>query len=71
MNVEIIGIIASMLVMFAFAQKDAIAIRTYDLAGAVLYVLYGFMIHSLSNILLNCVLVCIQIYHLYHLLKKE
>lgn len=70
MFVEIIGIVASLFVISAFLFKNVKIIRLLDAVGALLYVIYGILIHSYANILLNTVLIAVQIYHLYKLNKK-
>ena len=68
--IEILGIVASLFIIAAFIFKDIKIIRILDAVGATLYIIYGVLIHSFSNILLNGFLVAIQIYHLYKLSKK-
>lgn len=70
MLVEILGIVASLFVISAFLFKNVKVIRLLDAVGALLYVIYGILIHSYANILLNTVLIAVQIYHLYKLNKK-
>lgn len=70
MIVEMLGIIASLFVISAFLFKNVKIIRILDAVGAFLYVIYGILIHSYANILLNAVLIAVQIYHLYKLNKK-
>lgn len=65
--IELLGIVASLFVIAAFAFKNVKVIRILDGIGAILYVIYGFLIHSYANVLLNTVLIFIQIYHLYKL----
>ena len=43
----------------------------FDLVGAVLFVIYGVLIHSFSTILLNGILIGIQIYMLYKLKNAQ
>lgn len=62
--VELLGIIASLFVISAFLFKNVKIIRILDGIGALLYVIYGVLIHSYANILLNIVLIIVQIYHL-------
>lgn len=71
MLVEFLGIAASLMIICAFLFKDIRVIRILDGVGAALYVLYGFLIHSFSNILLNTFLVIIQIVQLARLYKKS
>ena len=68
--IEILGIVASLFIIAAFIFKDIKIIRILDAVGATLYIIYGVLIHSFSNVLLNGFLVAIQIYHLYKLSKK-
>jgi len=70
MLVEILGIVASLFVISAFLFKNVKIIRLLDAVGALLYVIYGILIHSYANILLNTVLIVVQIYHLHKLNKK-
>ena len=70
MFVEILGIVASLFVISAFLFKNVKIIRLLDAVGALLYVIYGILIHSYANILLNTVLIAVQIYHLYKMNKK-
>ena len=71
MFIEILGIIASLFVISAFVFKYVKVIRILDGIGAVLYIVYGILIHSYANILLNSVLVAVQLYHLYKLNKVD
>lgn len=68
--IEILGIVASLFVISAFLFKNVKTIRILDGVGALLYVIYGILIHSYANILLNTVLIAVQIYHLHKLNKK-
>lgn len=70
MFIELLGIVASLFVISAFICKDVKKIRILDSVGAVLYIVYGILIHSFANILLNSFLIIVQIYHL-HKLRKE
>ena len=66
--VEILGIIATLFVLAAFMLNDVKQIRIVDLIGAILFVVYGILIHSLSVSLLNGILIII---HLYKLIKQK
>ena len=65
--IELIGIIASLFVLVCFTFDDEKKIRIFDGVGALLYVVYGILIGSISNVFMNTVLVGIQIYKLYKL----
>lgn len=64
---ELLGIIGTLFIVLAFSLDGEIKIRLFDLIGAILFVIYGFLINSFSTILLNIILTIIQIYKLYKL----
>lgn len=69
--IEILGIVASLFIILAFLFKDIRIIRILDCVGALLYVIYGILIHSWSNIFLNTMLILIQIYRLIELKRNK
>ena len=69
--IEILGIVARLFIILAFLFKDVRIIRILDTVGALLYVIYGILIHSWSNIFLNTVLILIQIYRLIELKRNK
>ena len=69
--IEILGIVASLFIILAFLFKDVKIIRILDTVGALLYVVYGILIHSRANICLNTVLILIQIYRLIELKRNK
>lgn len=69
--IEILGIVASLFIILAFLFKDIRIIRILDTVGALLYVIYGILIHSWVNIFLNTVLILIQIYRLIELKRSK
>lgn len=64
MQYEWIGILGSVAIIIAFLFKDTIKIRIADAIGAALFIVYGILIHSFSNVLLNAVLIAVQIWRL-------
>lgn len=67
MNIEIIGVLASILVLISFAMKNERGIRKINILGAVTFVIYGLMINAFSIWFLNGVLVLL---HLSRLRKE-
>lgn len=61
---EWIGILGTLFIILAFTMNGEKKIRLFDAIGAVLFIVYGFTIHSFSTILLNVVLVVVQAYKL-------
>ena len=68
--VELIGILATLLVLISFLFTGEIKIRVINIVGAVIFVIYGVLINSLSVWILNSALIIIHIVKLYKY-KKE
>lgn len=62
--VEVLGIIATLFIVIAFAMNSKKLIRIFDTIGAFLFIIYGILIGSLSVWLLNGILVIINIHKL-------
>lgn len=72
MNIEILGWVATLIIIVSFLVNDIKTLRTFSLIGAILWIIYGFVIQSSSIVFLNLVIVGIQIYKLYKIkLKKD
>lgn len=67
---EAIGMFASAMILLCFTMNDERKIRIIDAIGAGLYVIYGIMIGSFSNVFMNAVLILIQCYKLARLRRK-
>ena len=67
--VEILGVTATLFIVVAFMQKGEFKIRVLDCIGAILFIVYGVLIHSFSTVLLNFILVAVQVYHLKKMSK--
>lgn len=63
--IEILGIVATLFVLLAFCMNNEKSIRTIDIIGAILFVIYGIFIQSISVIILNTVLILINLYKLF------
>lgn len=67
MNVEIIGTIASVIVLFSFIVTEEKRIRIINIFGAALFVVYGLLCGAFSVWLLNGILILV---HGWYLFKK-
>lgn len=61
MNWEIMGTIASVIVLLSFLMKGEKNIRLINILGALLFVIYGILIKAFSIWFLNSMLVLIHI----------
>ena len=68
MNIEVLGIIASVLVLISFLCKGERKIRIVNILGAITFVVYGMLIDAFSVWFLNGILILI---HAYYLLRGK
>ena len=66
MNIEVLGTIVSILVLVYFMMKDEKTIRSVNIIGAIIFVIYGICINAFSVWFLNGALCLV---HTYRLLK--
>lgn len=67
---EIIGIIASIMVLISFIMNGEKKIRIINIFGAMLFIIYGFLINSFSVWFLNLMLLLVHINKLIKLNNK-
>ncbi len=70
-TLDIIGWIATALVIFSFMINDMLRLRFVNLIGAAFWLAYGIIDLSSSIIFLNVVIVSIQAFEISKLIKKE
>lgn len=63
-GVEIIGYLASMLVVLALTMTSVVRLRMFSLCGAVTFLVYGSLIGSVPIIITNASIACINIWFL-------
>lgn len=68
MNFELLGTIASGFVLISFLMKGEKNIRLINIIGALIFVIYGFLINAFSVWFLNGALLFI---HLYKIMKLK
>lgn len=68
---ETIGIVGTIFVLLSFLMKDLKKVRIINIVGAVLFVIYGVLIHAVSTWILNGILVAIHIFYLVKDRKGE
>lgn len=67
-SIEVIGTIASIIVLLSFVVTDEARIRIINIYGAALFVIYGVFINAFSVWFLNGILILV---HGWHLLRKK
>lgn len=70
--IELLGIIGTLCIVYAFTQNGEMRIRIFDTVGAIFFIIYGIGIHSFSTVILNIILVGVQVIKLIkHYKHKE
>ena len=71
-NVEIIGYVASALLLIAMMMTSVIKLRILNTIGCILYIIYGLRIGSYPVALMNAAIACVNIVHISrNLLSKH
>lgn len=73
--IELIGIVSTVLILFSMLFKTTtlkgdIRMRSLNLAGSIVFVVYGCLLPAISTAVLNGALVVINTYHLVMLVKE-
>lgn len=64
---ELIGVLASIIVLLSFVMNGESRIRVINIVGALLFVIYGLLINAFSVWFLNGTLLLVHIYKLIKL----
>ena len=67
MSIEVLGTIASVVVLMSFLMKGELKIRVINIIGAVIFVIYGILIDAFSVWFLNGALCIVHLYKLFKL----
>lgn len=70
-GVEIFGYLGSFLVALSLTMGNMFWLRVFNLAGAIIFVVYGMIIKSYPVVALNLFLTFVNIYHLYKLNQQK
>ena len=70
MGYELFGIAGTILILIGFLSNSEKRIRLFDMAGSLLFVIYGILIGALSNVLLNGILIIVHVVKLYKMARR-
>jgi len=70
-NIEILGITAALLILISFILSGEAKIRSVNIIGALLFVIYGLITGALSIWFLNAALFFVHCYKLKKIKKKN
>lgn len=68
---ELIGWIGNVFVVISFLNNDTLKLRSYNLVGASLWLVYGIVAGSFSIIFLNVVVISIQTVKISQIIKER
>tara|TARA_B100000242_G_scaffold108387_1_gene75368 strand:+ start:3589 stop:3816 length:228 start_codon:yes stop_codon:yes gene_type:complete len=68
---ELIGWIGNVFVVISFLNNDTLKLRSYNLVGASLWLVYGIVAGSFSIIFLNIVVISIQTVKISQIIKQR
>ena len=68
---EIVGWVATFVVIGSFLINDMLKLRSVNLVGATLWLVYGVIAGSFSIMFLNIVVMSIQIFKITQLIKNK
>ena len=74
--IELIGISSTVLILISMlfkttTIKGSILMRSLNIAGSVVFVVYGCLLPAISTAVLNAALVIVNTYHLILLIKES
>ena len=67
---EIIGYLASVVILVSFIMKDIKKLRIINSVGCALFIVYGVLLFSIPLIITNAAIVLINIYYLFKAKKN-
>tara|TARA_B100000575_G_scaffold60531_1_gene45981 strand:+ start:96 stop:320 length:225 start_codon:yes stop_codon:yes gene_type:complete len=70
-TLELVGWVATFVVIGSFLVNDMIKLRSINLVGATLWLIYGIIASSYSIMFLNIVVMSIQIFKINKLIKNK
>ena len=76
MWIEILGICATLLILVSMScktmtYKGSLVMRITNIAGCMVFTVYGFLLPAYSTGVLNAVLIVVNTYHLIKLIREN
>ena len=69
--IEIVGIVASLIVLASFLMKDILVIRLVNIVGVVVFIVYGILIGAFATWFVNAALMIVHIIYIIKELKEK
>ena len=69
--IELIGIMASVVIVISFFMNGESKLRTLNIVGSIVFVIYGVLIGSVSVVFLNAVSTVVNVVKIHRLRKEK
>ena len=69
--IELIGIMASVVIVISFFMNGESKLRTLNIVGSIVFVIYGVLIGSVSVVFLNAVSTVVNFVKIHRLRKEK
>ena len=69
--IEAVGYVGSALVLVSFLMSSVVKLRIVNMVGSIIFATYALIIKSYPTAVMNIALVCINLYYLWKLRKKD
>lgn len=69
--IELIGIMASVVIVISFFMNGESKLRTLNIVGSIVFVIYGVLIGSVSVVFLNAVSIIVNVVKVHRLRKEK
>lgn len=69
--VEVIGYVASALIVASLAMTSVLRLRTISLLGSIAYVVYGVLLSAWPIVIANSIIACLNIWNIYRELTSR
>ncbi len=68
---EYLGYLASIVIAISLTMSSLLKLRLINLAGAIMFIIYGLLIGAIPIVLLNCLTTSVNLYFLYRLFTTK
>ena len=69
--IELIGIMASVVIVISFFMNGESKLRTLNIVGSIVFIVYGVLIGSVSVVFLNAVSTIVNVVKIHRLRKEK
>ena len=68
---EVIGLTGTLIIMMSYCYSDLKKIRSVNIGGSILFIIYGLLTHTWSTALLNFLCIVVNVYKMCKEGKKK